>query len=90
MEHDTVHVTPLFAESLATVAMNDWVPLARTVADVGETLTVMGTGGTLAEPLPHPNSLTARTTQNQTCRSATQFFAFMGHLNFFGESVASP
>ncbi len=37
-----VHVTPLLAGSLVTVAVNCWVPLIATVGFVGEMLTLMG------------------------------------------------
>ena len=40
-EHDTVQVTPLFAESLVTVAVNCVVVPAATVAEPGATETVI-------------------------------------------------
>jgi hypothetical protein len=40
-EHDTVQVTPLFAESLVTVAVNCAVVPGDTVAELGETETVI-------------------------------------------------
>jgi hypothetical protein len=43
-EHDTVHVTPLFAGSLVTVAVNFAVALACTVAVLGETETAIAAG----------------------------------------------
>ena len=79
VEHDTVHVTPMFAESLVTVAINCCVPPACTVAEGGDTVTLTG-GGVWVLEEPHPNSLTARTTQKQICRSETQFFGFIPHL----------
>jgi hypothetical protein len=42
-EHDTVQVTPLFAGSLATVAVNFAVAPACTVAVLGETETAIPT-----------------------------------------------
>jgi len=43
-EHDTVHVTPLFAGSLVTVAVNCDVAAARTVAMLGATETAIAAG----------------------------------------------
>ena len=43
-EHDTVHVTPLFAGSLVTVAVNLAVALACTAAVLGETETAIAAG----------------------------------------------
>ena len=43
-EHDTVHVTPLFAESLVTVAVNFAVALVCTVAVLGVTETAIAAG----------------------------------------------
>jgi hypothetical protein len=43
-EHDTDHVTPLFAGSLVTVAVNFAVALACTVAVLGETETAIAAG----------------------------------------------
>ena len=40
-EHDTDHVTPWFAESLVTVAVNFAVALACTMAVLGETETAI-------------------------------------------------
>jgi hypothetical protein len=57
-EHETVQVTPLFAESFATVAVNCCVPLACTVAEVGETVTV--SGGLVAEMPLHPDNVRRR------------------------------
>ena len=82
VEHDTVHVTPKFAESLLTVAINCRVPPACTVAEDGDTITLTGGGGVVRVlEEPHPNSLTARTREKQVCRSDTQFFGFMPRLS---------
>src|SRR5258708_5670775 len=64
-EHDTIHVTPLPAESLLTVAVNCAVAPGCTVAVACDSVTLTvgggGGGGTLAEPPPHPELLTATT-----------------------------
>ena len=59
-EHETVQLTPLFAESLVTVAVNCCVFLACTVADVGETVTVIGGAGAFAEMPLHPDNVRRR------------------------------
>ena len=40
-EHVTVQLTPMFAESFVTVAVNCCVPFAGTVAVAGETVTLI-------------------------------------------------
>ena len=59
---ETLHVTPLFAESLTTVAVNCWVVPACTVAEAGDTETAMGAGGVAAvcSPPPHPKLLSVK------------------------------
>jgi len=52
VEQDTVQVTPLSLESLATVPVNCWVVVARTVADCGSVSTVMAGTVTAAEAEP--------------------------------------
>jgi hypothetical protein len=56
-EQDTLQVTPLFAESLATVEVNCAVAPASTVAVAAETETLMGGGG-IEEP-PQPERIVA-------------------------------
>lgn len=50
---ETLHATPE-VDVLLTVAVNDCVPPRKTLAVVGETLTLMGGGGGGEEPPPPP------------------------------------
>lgn len=72
VEHDTVHVTPLFAESLETVALICCVPLACIVADAGETATLMGGGG-VEWLLPQPTMPKVKTATTKTCGNDTRW-----------------
>jgi hypothetical protein len=62
VEHVTLQVTPLFAESLTTVAVNCFVVPACTVAEAGDTETEIGSGGVAAvcSPPPHPKLLSVK------------------------------
>jgi hypothetical protein len=60
-EHDTDHVTPLFAESLVTVAVTCVVAPACTVVVPAETETLTAGGGVEIVPPPHPKLLPTRT-----------------------------
>jgi hypothetical protein len=59
-EHDTVHVTPLFTESLVTVAVTWVVAPACTVVVPAETETLIAGGRVELVPPPHPKLLTTR------------------------------
>jgi len=70
--HDSVQVTPLFAESLDTVALICCVPLACIVADAGETATLMGGGG--AEGLlPQPTMPIVKAATKKICGNDTRW-----------------
>jgi hypothetical protein len=60
-EQDTVQVTPLFAGSLMTVAVNCAVAPACTVPVFGVTETPIAGGGVELIPPPHPKLLPTRT-----------------------------
>jgi len=78
-EQDTLQVTPLFAESLATVAVNCPVAPASTVAVVAETETLMDGGG--PEEAPHPELATATTTAISIGVSGIRFFEVIANLS---------
>ena len=80
VEHETVQLTPRFCESLATAAVNCCVLPAGTVAEPGETATLMEAGGVvLEEPPPHPNCPMARTMQAKTREMSPRFLEFINH-----------
>lgn len=60
VEHETDHVTPLFPESLVTVAVTCIVAPACTVVVPAETETLIGGAGVELVPPPHPKLLTTR------------------------------
>ena len=60
MEHETLQLTPLFAESLLTVAVNCAVVPTSTVAEVLESDTLIGGGGGVPGVLPQPEQKTNR------------------------------
>jgi hypothetical protein len=78
-EHDSVQVTPLFAESLTTVAVNCAAAPAFTVAVVGERETLMGGGG-VAVP-PHPQFVHATSKRSSVPTTDPRFFDFMTYLD---------
>ena len=80
-EQDTLQVTPLFAASLATVAVNCPVAPASTVAAAVETETLMCGGGWLEEP-PHPELPAATTTAISIAVSGIRFFEVIANLSF--------
>lgn len=57
--HETVQVTPLFAESFVTVAVNDAVVLSSIVWVLTLRLTLMTGGGVLLPPLQPISKTTA-------------------------------
>jgi hypothetical protein len=80
VEQDTLQVTPLFAASLATVAVTCAVAPASTVAVANETETLMGGGW--PEEAPHPEIKTATTTAIGIAVSGIRFFEVMANLSF--------
>jgi len=79
-EHDTVQVTPLLAESLATVAVKFAVWPGSTLCGAdGETLTEIGGGGGGggAIAVPQPELLTAITSAISIAMIDAKFFDFM-------------
>ena len=73
VEHDTVQVTPLFEESLATVAVKLTVCPSSTLCDVvGETLTEIG--GVADWLLAQPKLLAARNIVLKIASSEIRFF----------------
>jgi hypothetical protein len=86
-EQATAQVTPLFAASLATVAVICCVPLACTVAEAGETDTVMGGGGGVLTELPPPQAKvprprTANTTHSRMGQRFLEVMADLARLNW--------
>jgi len=70
-EQDSVHLTPLFVESLLTVAASLSVAPVWTVAVLGDTDTAIVAGGggeEVGDPPPHPNVLAARIAATITTR----------------------
>jgi hypothetical protein len=66
-EHDTVQVTPLFAVSLVTVAVNCAVAPACSVAEFGVTATEIP--GTVTVSEPETEGSLKEVAVNVTCRS---------------------
>ena len=93
-EQVTLQFTPLPDESLATVAVNCAVVPGCTVAVVwdSEMLTaggvVGGSGGTLANPPPHPALPAARAAVSSSPRTDWRSFALM--TNLFSSSRCGP
>jgi hypothetical protein len=81
---ETLHVTPLFAESLTTVAVNCFVVPACTVAETGDTETEIGSGGVVAvcSPPPQPKLLRAKAKPIRIPASDKRLFEFMAILPF--------
>lgn len=77
-EHDSVHVTPRFAESLLTVAVACAVWLASTLAGFRETDTLIdgGGGGGVTWPPPHPKLPSVATATSRIVTSGIRFGLF--------------
>jgi hypothetical protein len=88
VEQVTLQVTPLFAESLATVAVNCCVVLACPVAEAGETETEMEAAGfaggvaAICCPPPHPKLLRAKAKPTRIPASDKRRFEFIAILPF--------
>jgi hypothetical protein len=81
-EQETVHVTPLPAKSYKSVAVSWTVAPACTVAEVGETDTLMGCGGGVLEELPQPQLPKAMSVTKSIPISDARFLGLMTNLSY--------
>ena len=79
VEHDTVQLTPLLAESLVTLAVNCAVAPTSTVAVALGSETMMGTGGGPVGELPQPKFMAASTTATGTALTYKRLLFVIGH-----------